>query len=78
VSEDWEAKYKALCGELMHRLTPGGSEFYMDPLRCIRFAEIHREEYDKHIRIIACIRNGSRLMRWLWARAERRAKRRAG
>ncbi len=69
---DWEAKYKTLCGELMHRLTPGGSEFHMDPERCISFAERMREEDRSLIRRYARFVNGSPLMRWLWHRASRR------
>jgi len=68
-SGNWEEKYRDLCRELSSRFTPGGSEFHMDPERCIRFAEeMHqadREFIKKTMRRI----NRSGLLRWLYHRA---------
>jgi len=58
VSEpDWKAKYEALCDKLMHELTPGGSEFYHDPDRCIEFAKyIRGHDRDFHKRVVLHLR----------------------
>ena len=74
---DWKIKYENLCKKLMHELTPGGSEFWMDPDRCIEFARMQiinagEAILDELIRL-----NQSRLLRWLWNRTkgfERRKK----
>lgn len=74
---DYKSKYEELCKKLMHEFTPGGSEFWMDPDRCIDFAKLNIESARKMRRIIADRNrrlNRSRLLRWLWNRVDRKHK----
>ena len=69
---DYKTKYEELCKKLMHEFTPGGSEFWMDPERCIRFAKIQWDEAYKDMKHTRILLNRSRLLQWLWNRTARR------
>ncbi|MBE3065712.1 MAG: hypothetical protein IMZ69_11940 [Spirochaetes bacterium] len=69
VQTDWKVKYEALCDKLMHELTPGGSEFYRDPDRCIEFARyIRGSDFDFRKRVMLHLRKHP-LLFWHWRRS---------
>ncbi len=73
---DYKVKYEELCKKLMHEFTLGGSEFWMDPDRCIEFAKNKLDYGHKQILHTRTLLNHSRLLRWLWNRTARSIKRR--
>jgi hypothetical protein len=65
---DYEKAYKELCYRLATQYTPQGSEFHMDPDRCLRWIQ-DKMDADRdiikgmHVRI-----NSSPILRFLWRR----------
>lgn len=74
IETDYKSKYEELCKKLMHEFTPGGSEFWMDPDRCIRFGKMQLDEADNDMRHTRRLLNRSRFLRWLWRQVERKYK----
>jgi hypothetical protein len=65
---DWKRKYTALCDVLMCEFTPGGSEFYQDPMRCIRFAKEQMEVADRFRMDTILFLKKHPFISWLWKR----------
>ena len=69
---DWQAKYNALCDRLMKEFTPGGSEFFRDPERCIAFANIAINEGRVFRVKVTAHLNRHPFIRWLYQATYRR------